>query len=160
MILKMDLGNLVGRAERVFRGEVVAVTEGTVSFGGTMLPTVTYRLKVIEAFKGDYLVKEGQSYTEITMLAPVKRAASGNIRAFSKIPPLPELHVGQEYLLVSTAPSSLGLSTTVGIGQGAFKIFLLDKTEMAANELNNLGLYDGPVAYARLAADIRALLGR
>jgi hypothetical protein len=160
MVRKMDLAGLCQRADKIFRGTVVGVTPGTVSVGGGRLPTVTYRLRVTEAFKGSYLTKDDASYAEITMIAPVKRAPMGDVRAFSKLPDLPELHDDQEYLLISTVPSAAGLSTTVGVGQGAFKIFVLDKTEMAVNELNNLGLYDGPVAYSRLAQDIRALVGQ
>ena len=160
MVLRMDLPNLVSRADKIFRGTVVSISEGKVATGGIELPTVTYRLKVAEEFKGSYLVKGDERFVEITMLAPVKRAPMGNIRAFSKLPDLPELRQGEEYLLISSAPSSGGLSTTIGIGQGAFKIFVVDKTELAVNELNNEGLYDGPVAYAQLARDIRALVGR
>lgn len=160
MVLKMDLANLVDRADKVFRGTVVDVTEGTVQLGGGELPTVTYRVKVDEAFKGEYLAKGDESYAEITMIAPIKRAPDGDIVAFSKLPALPQLQKGQDYLLMANAPNHLGLSTTIGLGQGAFKVFFVEKTEMAANELNNLGLYDGPVAYADLADDIRAQLGQ
>jgi hypothetical protein len=77
----------------------------------------------------------------------------------SALPELPELGVGEDYVLFTTKPSAVGLSTTVGLGQGAFKLFVSeDGEELAANELNNAGLFNGPVTYTQLASAIRAEL--
>ena len=65
-------------------------------------------------------------------------------------------------MVFTTPPSSVGLSTTVGLGQGAFKIYRsADRQEMAVNEINNAGLsstIDGPVTYTTLADAIRQQL--
>jgi hypothetical protein len=65
--------------------------------------------------------------------------------------------------LFATPPSSIGLSTTVGLGQGAFKVFAANGGMAAVNEFNNAGLGlngDGPIAYSVLSAKINALLGQ
>ena len=61
---------------------------------------------------------------------------------------------------------AIGLSVTVGLGQGAFSVYPVDGADgefMAVNEFNNAGLGlngDGPVEYDKLGAQIRALLGQ
>lgn len=157
MVLKMDLGDLAQRAERIFRGTVLSVEPGTVTAGGAELPTVTYRLQVDEAFKGDFSDTKG--IAEITMIGTLKdQAPSGSVVHLSRLPELPELVRGGEYVVFTTAPSPVGLSTTVGLGQGAFKIyFSADRQEMAANQLDNAGLTESinaPVTYATLASAI------
>lgn len=160
-VLRMTLDDLASRADRVFRGNVLSVEPGSAGVGGGSLPTVTYELLVEEQFKGSYPSEEKIVVT-VTMIGSLKQddqTVSGQ-RRFDTLPDLPELRVGQEYLLFTTPASAAGLSTTVGLGQGAFKIFLSpDGEELAANELNNAGLFEGPVSYTTLASAVRAALG-
>jgi hypothetical protein len=176
MILKMNLAQLTDRADAIFRGEVLSAEPGKVSIGGGTLPTVTYRLRVDEAFKGEFEAKENASpEVEITMLGTLKAAQSGShARLSSSLPEVPKLRVGESYVLFTTAPSASGLRSPVGLGQGSFRIYAgANKTEFAVNELNNLGLFDaagpaqraaqgsdGPVTYTRLATAILARVGR
>ena len=91
-------------------------------------------------------------------------------RAARALADVPRLERGREYLLMTTAPSTIGLSTTVGLGQGCFFIRSVGKEEMAVNAFNNSGLFDGmeepegytggPIAYGQLVDQIRALLGQ
>lgn len=163
MVLKMDLADLSERADRIFRGTVLSVEPGAVMAGGAELPTVTYRLRVDEAFKGDYSDTKGVA--EITMLGTIKQQeSSGSTLRFSRLPELPVLIRGGEYVVFTTAASPIGLSTTVGLGQGSFKIyFSADRQEMAVNEIDNVGLSEtinGPVPYATLADAIRQQVGQ
>jgi hypothetical protein len=161
-VLKMTLDDLASRADRVFRGSVMSVESGNIEVGGGSLPTVTYELLVEERFKGDYPSSEGKAIVTVTMVGNHKQAEHvvDDLRRVNALPDLPELNVGQHYLLFTTEPSKVGLSTTVGLGQGAFKVYLSPEgEELAANELNNAGLFDGPVSYATLASAIRAALG-
>ena len=163
MVLKMDLGDLAQRADTIFRGTVLSVEPGAVMAGGAELPTVTYRLRVDEAFKGDYADTKGVA--EITMLGTIKQQEpSGSAVRFSRLPELPVLVRGGEYVVFTTAPSPIGLSTTVGLGQGSFKIyFTADRQEMAVNEIDNIGLSEtinGPVPYTTLAAAIEQEVGQ
>lgn len=176
MILKMNLAQLTDRADAIFRGEVLSAEPGKIAIGGGTLPTVTYRLRVDEAFKGQFEAKENASpEVEITMLGTLKADArsGGQTRLTSSLPEVPKLRVGESYVLFTTAPSASGLRSPVGLGQGSFRIYPgANKTEFAVNELNNLGLFnggpaqrsaqgaDGPVTYTRLATAILTELGR
>lgn len=157
-VKKMGLGEMCDRAGSIFRGTVVSASPGTVEVGGGTLRTVDYVIEVTEAFKGSFQSKDDRSFTTIRMLSGIKGGSldDGAVMRFSKLPDLPELEVGGDYLLLASTPGPSGLSTTVGLGQGCFNV----TKEQAVNELNNLGLYDGPVAYDVIANDIRAALGQ
>lgn len=172
-VLQLNLEQMVDRAARIFRGTVLSVKEGTVQAGGAALPTVTYRLRVDEAFKGTYQQVKGLQIVEITMLGKLKQGQAATQRALPLID-LPRLQVGQDYLLLTTAPSAIGLSTTVGLGQGAFRVTGKPGQELAVNENHNLGLLrgmggvsgsvtpnqnsGGAVSYSALAAVIQGLV--
>jgi hypothetical protein len=169
-VLQMDLGQMVGRADRIFRGTVLDVREGTVQAGGGELPVVIYRLRVEESFKGTFEEVKGLSIAEIKMVGKLKAVDTSTARFLSALPELPKLRVGQAYLLLTTAPSAVGLSTTVGLGQGAFTVIGKPGQELAVNGNNNLGLglettgfapppSVGPVPYSTLAEQIRGHLG-
>ncbi len=165
MVLKMDLGELCQRSNLIFRGRVLDIETGSMQLAGGELPTVTYTLDVSETLMGEaesFLEKDKQRIARITMVADkAATAASGDFVRFSKLPEMPDLRVGEEYLLITTRPSSAGLSTTVGLAQGSFHIDA--KSETVANELQNAGLsptINGPVTYSQLADEIRALIGQ
>ena len=169
IMLKLDLQELTSRADKIFRGTVIFVNEGTMEAGGDELPVVTYRLAVNEMFKGEATaVKGDEAVVEIRMVGSLvheKVDENGNLK-FSPFREVPVLKQGGEYVLFTTPESSIGLSVTVGLGQGAFRVFPVDGTDdqfMAVNEFNNAGLGlngDGPVEYDKLGAQIRALLGQ
>ena len=165
MVRKFDLGELCQRSHMIIRGKVLSMKSTSVSLGGAELPAVTYYVAVSETLKGnasDFIEKNGQRVAEITMLASKGSEQLGNnIVKFSKLPALPSFQVGQEYLLMMTQPSSVGLQMTVGTGQGCFHIDA--KSGMASNELNNRGLstnINAPVNYTALAAAVRAAVGQ
>ncbi len=167
-VLHMNLQDLSLRADKIFRGTVLSVAQGTVTAGGGEIPTVTYRVRVNEALKGTFeTVKEDIRIVDVQMVGRLKEPppVESTLKAFPILPELPQLKVGKEYLLLTTTPSVIGLSTTVGLGQGCFKVFSLNKTELAVNEFNNAGLFKdmdvtgfpprGPVSYTQLAELIR-----
>jgi hypothetical protein len=170
MLMQFNLKDLATRADRVFRGRVVAVETGTVHAGGGDLPATTYRLRVDERFKGEYSVKKGdETYVEIRMVGAKGDTATADGQVhFSAFREVPRLEMGGEYLLFTTRPSSVGLSTTVGLGQGAFRIVDSGKNEEAVNAFNNVGLKrglartslpdSGPISYPQLANAIRNVL--
>lgn len=148
---KMDLAQMCDVAGRIFRGTVVDTKKGTVSAGGGDVPVISYRVRIIEQLKGTFPTpSDGELILTIT---------SVNLKAIE----VPRLTVGQDYLLLTTTPSSVGLSTMVGLGQGTFKIYGEDDTELAVNALNNAGLANGlrgPTPYQDLAERIRTILRR
>ena len=157
MVMKMGLGDLVGNADKIFRGTVLTKEPGMVSMGGSEFSTVVYTVRVHDALKGDFGEKP---VVTLTMLGNLKQDVSvGNIKRLSILDMNPDLSVGSDYVLFTTAPSSAGLSTTVGLGQGLFRIFdNADGREMTANLLNNQGIFDGPVKYSELTTAVSALV--
>lgn len=157
MVLKMGLGDLVGNADKIFRGTVLTKEPGTVSMGGSEFSTVVYTVSVDDALKGDFGPKP---VVTLTMLGNLKQDVStGNAKRLSVIDMNPDLAVGSDYVLFTTAASSAGLSTTVGLGQGLFRVFDgADGRDMTANMLNNHGIFDGPVKYSKLTSAVSALV--
>lgn len=155
---QLGLEEMVNHSERIFRGTVVDVEFGTVNVGGGNFSTVTYDIRVEQSFKGSFVSKNGVQYAEITMLSDFKgkRDERGKPHKMSMLPTLPLLDVGSDYLLLMPpVTSSVGLTSPVGLGQGCFKIYPRGKREMVRNELNNAGLFDGPVTYNELVEKIQ-----
>jgi hypothetical protein len=168
-VMQMNLADLVGRADRIVRGTVVAATEGTIDVGGTSLPVVTYRVQVDEVFRGEVSTVKGVRIAEIKMLGKTSARRAGGLQRVSVLPEMPQLLIGQDYLLFTTQPSAVGLSTTVGLGQGSFAISQVGKDEVAINGAKNSGLYrgmstgapladGGAVVYDDLARQVRVLV--
>ena len=164
MLMHLDLAALTDRADRIFRGTVVDVEQSSIEAGGGELPMVVYRLKVEESLKGDAdVVKGDEAYIEIRMVGSIKDEAprNGAVR-FDMFRDVPRLKMGSDYLLFTTPPSAIGLSTTVGLGQGAFSVYSQDKQDWAVNQFGNEGLgvgSGGVVSYASLVAEIKARMG-
>ena len=158
MVMKMGLGDLVDNADRVFRGTVLTKEPGMVFLGGSEFSTVVYTVHVTDALKGDFGTEK--SVVTLTMLGNLKQdVSSGSSQRLAVLDMNPDLRVGGDYVLFTTAPSTVGLSTTVGLGQGLFRIFAnADGRELTANELNNQGIFDGPVQYTEFTSAVEALV--
>jgi hypothetical protein len=158
MVQKFDLGGLVGNADKIFRGTVVSKEPGTVEAGGSTFPTVIYTLRVDQAIKGDFASDRGKSFVTLQMIGDLKaRSTDGRHQRLSGIDMNPDLDVGGDYVLFATRPSSVGLSTTVGLDQGLFRVFAnAQGREMTANGLDNNGLFDGAIEYQQLVNAIKA----
>ena len=83
---------------------------------------------------------------------------SGSKRSVPLLKGLPQIKVGEAYLFFLTRPGSVGLSTTVGLGQGCFHV-VGGEEGTAVNEFGNAGLFKdmtelateaGPIAYRTL----------
>src|SRR5262245_13099834 len=140
-VKQLNLAEMVQRADKIYRGTVLSIDESTLQAGGGQLPVVIYRLKVDELFRGDIPLVKGVRVVEIRMIGKIKSVRQGNLQFNSPLPKLPQLALGQTYLLLTTRPSAIGLSTTVGLGQGSFQILQRGKQETAVNEVNNVGLF-------------------
>ena len=163
-VAQMNLEQLVQHSERVFVGTVLSVSERRVEVGGGQVPAVTYRLQVDEAFKGEFTEIKGQRFTEVSMLGSLKIVAGARhpIRNF------PVLREGREYLLLVAPAGPIGLTSTMGLGQGCFNLSHKGREKVALNEANNHGLFSGmnvalpsgkAVPYAALADLIRTIVG-
>jgi hypothetical protein len=159
---------MTGNADKIFRGEVIAVKTGAINVGGGELSTTTYTLRVNDLIKGQLSERSGKinNIIELQMVGSQKKpnAENGarNVGGFKT----PKLITGNEYLLFTTAPSSIGLSMTVGVGQG---LFSFKDGSFVRNEFNNIGLFrgmsssvdfpsQGPVDYNTLVQQIESLI--
>jgi hypothetical protein len=165
-VAHMTLRDLVVRGDRIVRGTVLASTEGTLQAGGGTLPIVTYKIRVDQALKGD--AAQGD-VIEVRLFGAAKPKNSGAFRRAGMLKDLPQFRVGSDYLFVLTQPSAIGLSTTVGLGQGLFQLQGRPGQETAVNAANNLGLFigvsgapqaAGPVDYRTLVQHIKTLLSK
>lgn len=156
MVLQMGLGDLVTNADKVFRGTVLSKEPGTVMAGGSEFSTIVYTLSVDDAIKGSYGDGKAAKVVTLTMLGNLKADTStSNIKKFSALDLKINLVVGSDYVLFTTTPSSLGLSTTVGLDQGLFRIFdSAAGNDLTANGLGNQGIFEGAVSYQQLKAAI------
>jgi hypothetical protein len=172
----MTLPELVASADRIVRGTVIAEDDTTVSAGGGQLPATLYQIRIAETLKGS---TAGGEVIEVRLLAQPKTTSAGSARRGTLLQDLPDFNVGQEYLFMLTRPSAVGLSTTVGLRQGLFELRGRGTEQSAVNGANNVGLLGqpapspqarsaaparpgsgGPIPYATLANEIRALVGR
>jgi hypothetical protein len=168
IVRHMNLEQMCLAAGRIFRGTVIGVTDGNVSIGGGELPTVTYRIQVEEAFKGTFEESKGEQVATLRMIGTRKALQIGPVRRLPMFDDLPRFERGQEYLFLATTPSRSGLSITVGVGQGAFRIDGKPGAEIATSATNNTGLFrgmssppaGGPLPYSVLRAQILRILGR
>lgn len=115
------------------------------------------------------------------MLAAPRLTNGGQARIVTSFPGMPQLEVGQRYLLLTTRPSRIGMSSPVGLGQGLFRITGAGGEEEAFNEYGNKMLFrgmeppamrqandasqardarqaGGPMKYSQLAEEIRGLV--
>ena len=169
-MLQLNLEDLVVRAERIYRGTVVKIEPGSKQIGGGEIPTLTYTIRVDEAFKGSFEVRKGQQMEILTTLGKQPPVNVGKSRRLVSLLGMPQMEVGGTYLLFATARSAVGLSAPVGLGQGCFRVHPKNGGETAENEFANTGLFRGmevagleaetPIPYDRLAAEIRTALER
>ena len=94
MVMHMDLADLVGNADKVYRGTVLEKEPGTVSVGGGQLSTVTYKVRVDDALKGEFGGKDN-SIVVITMIGDLKdRAPGAGLQRLGQLDINPDLEVG------------------------------------------------------------------
>jgi hypothetical protein len=161
-----NLEELVANANRIFSGTVTHAEPGSIAVGGGTLPIVTYRLLIDNGFRGE---RTG-AVAEFRMLTRQKATRVGPLMRYPLLADMPELEVGKRYLLFVTRPSTVGLSTTVGLGQGFFHLTGEAGNEQAVNAFDNEGLFRGmtlpdlprrgPVKYRLLAKRIGDVVAR
>ena len=166
LVRHMNLQQMCGAAGRIFRGTVLGTFDGSVAAGGGQLPTVVYQIRVDESFKGTFELIKGQRIATLQMLRRAKTPEIGPLRQLSLVDDLPVFHEGHDYLILATTPSTVGLSTTVGLKQGVFNLTGKPGQEIAVNGNDNIGLSAGataprgPMPYASLRSSIRRFLAR
>jgi hypothetical protein len=169
IVRHMDLQQMCKAAGRIFRGTVLGVSEGTVNAGGGQLATMVYTIRVDESFKGAFQTIKGQRIARLQIVRGAKRTRTGILRRLLTLDELPSFKHGHDYLILATTPSAAGLSSTVGMKQGVFKVEGKAGQETAVNANDNIGLNarvadaavrGGPLPYAALREAIRRFVGR
>ncbi len=155
-VRQFNLAELTVRAQRIYVGTVMSATEGSVALGSAQLPSVTYQLRVEEDLRGESTVTKGVRVAEIRMMGKQQGVRHGHLRSVSALPQMPTLTIGDTYMVFATTPSSVGLSTMVGLGQGSFRVWGKGDERMAVNEVNNVGLFRNMVLPAARVAAARA----
>ena len=155
-VQQVDLTGLCRAAHRIFRGTVVRIETGTISAGGGELPFIEYTVAVEDALKGEFERLKGVPVARVRMLGKLPASTRDGIRRLRTFPGLPRLVRGDRYLLFTTRPGWTGLSTTVGLGQGCFRIAGEPGDETAVNEFDNRGLFRSGEAGAGTATGIEA----
>ncbi len=168
-LVRMNLADMCEGAGRIFSGTVIEAEPGTVQAGGGELPVTIYKVAVDEAFKGEFTEYKGQKVAEITMLGKPTSPELEALAKFDPLPGLPVLELGSSYLLFQTEPGQAGLSTTIGLGQGWFRLSGKDDKAYVVNGFDNTGLFAGmevagapprgPISYSFMVEQIRAQLG-
>lgn len=164
-LLQMNLAQMLQNSDRVFAGTLMGVTETTVEVGGGHVRALAYTFKVDQAFKGQFETRKGVQIAEIKTIGTLKQLENKR----PPIPGFPLFHSGQRYLLIVNPDGPVGLTTTVGLGQGSFEIDGRQGHEVAKNLFNNAGLFrgmnvsgaaaSGPVSYIFLSDLINQLVG-
>lgn len=155
------LAELVQEAERIFVGVCVSVGDGTLSQpGGGGIPYTEYTFEVRDALKGS----PGKSLTIRQYGVRAPRPTPDGTRALvTRARGMPVYQPGQELLLFLIGDSSLGLTSPVGLDQGAFRLITENGKKRAVNGFNNVGLFRGmspaSVSAAPLPAEESQLLG-
>ncbi|MFA6542355.1 MAG: hypothetical protein WCT99_12225 [Bacteroidota bacterium] len=130
--IRMNLERIVSDAAVIVHGTVAAV-EAKRDPGTNIISTVV-TIRVIENFYG----AAGDS---ITLKMAGGRVQNRSVR-FSE---MPVFTPGEEFIGMFYAPSRLGLTSPVGMGQGKFRLIRdpAGTSMIVKNSLNNAGLFTG-----------------
>ena len=155
MLERVGLSDMTDRADKIFRGTVTDIRQTSVRMGGGDVPVINYRFRVDEQLKGDAdVVKGNASFIELKMVGYLKEPKSPEgITRFSIFKDMPRLQLGQDYVIFSTPRSSFGLSSTIGLGQGAFSVFSENREVLVVNNYNNENFEfgeGGPISYSKM----------
>lgn len=133
-VKSVNLEQMVQGADRIFIGTCVAVEDGTVP--GTEIPITTYTFSVSERIKGVM----GGTLT-VRQFGVREPRIQGDQALVQRIPGMPVYRVGQEVVLFLVSDSSLGLTSPVGLFQGAFTVEEREGKKVLQNGNQNLGLF-------------------
>jgi hypothetical protein len=134
-VKSVNLEKMIEEADRIFIGTCVAAEEG--SLPGSDIPITLYTFSVSERIKGAI----GETLT-IRQVGVRKPRIQGDEALVFRIPGMPVYQVGQEVVLFLAADSQLGLTSPVGLMQGAFTVEERDGRKMLQNGFQNGGLFN------------------
>lgn len=129
---QLNLVDLVGQSQLILRGTIKSVTDGIDERG---IPYTEVTLRVSEALRGD--VKGDYTFRQFGLLKP-RPTGHGTVNLMVTPAGWATYTKGEETILFLFKRAAwTGLQTTVGLGQGKFKVQMAGAT----NQLNNAGLF-------------------
>jgi len=145
-----NLDQMTKLSQRIFVGTCVAVEQAEQPLGSNVVPLTRYTFQVQETIKG------GTGVTETVQ-------QFGKMEGLGAVIGMPRYQEGGKYLLFLLPESEIGLTSPVGLFQGAFQIAEDPETGevQATNGYNNLGLFkdmESGAGVLGLAAEERALM--
>lgn len=128
-----NLEQIVGGADRIFVGKVIGVSEDYIYAAGGNLPVTIYTFEVDEVLKGSI----GKTLT-------IKQVGHHSDPASLFGQSVPEYREGTVVMLFLHADSQYGLTSPVGLGQGAFLVKMDGPIKVSVrNSWGNRGLLEG-----------------
>jgi hypothetical protein len=129
---EINLVDLVGQSQLILHGTVKSVTDGIDERG---IPYTQITIRVLEALRGD--VKGEYTFRQFGLLKP-RRMANGTTNLMVTPAGWATYSPGEETILFLYKRAAwTGLQTTVGLGQGKFKVQMAG----AMNQTANAGLF-------------------
>ena len=130
LTLTYNLEQMVAAADRIFVGTVIDATEDYISAAGGDLPVTVYTFEVEEVLSG--VIGDTVTIRQIGHLSdPFGQG-------------MPRYEVGKTVMLFLHADSQYGLTSPVGLGQGAFQVKMDGPVKVSvSNSRQNRGLLKG-----------------
>ena len=129
---QLNLVDLVGQSQLILHGTVKSVTDGIDSRG---IPYTEVTIRVAEALRGD--IKGEYTFRQFGLLKP-RAMGNGTVNLMVTPAGWATYTKGEETILFLYKRAAwTGLQTTVGLGQGKFKVQMAG----AMNQMSNAGLF-------------------
>jgi len=148
---QLNLVDLVGQSQLILHGTVKSVTDGIDSRG---IPYTEVTIRVAEALRGD--IKGEYTFRQFGLLKP-RAMGNGTVNLMVTPAGWATYTKGEETILFLYKRAAwTGLQTTVGLGQGKFKVQMAG----AMNQMRNAGLFQNVAIDSSLlgSREQRALL--
>lgn len=133
-LIHFNAAGMANNAAKIFTGICISATEGTQAIGSGTMYYTEYTFQVIEAIKG---VPKGGTVTfrQLGQLSTKKQLILG----------MPSYVVDKKYMLFLGETTSIGLTSPIGLFQGAFLGLAAQQNggETFVNGYNNVGLFHG-----------------
>ena len=137
-LLHRSLKGLVVNSERIFIGKCISVQEGALELSRGRIYYTQYTFQVTEQIKGS--VGRTISFRQYGLVKP--RKVDETTALVKRVLLMPTYQEEREYVLFLGRDSRLGLTSPVGLHQGAFAIQRDSQgRKVASNGLMNRGLF-------------------
>ncbi|NIR51917.1 hypothetical protein GWO43_25420 [candidate division KSB1 bacterium] len=137
-LLHRNLKELVTIADRVFIGKCISVQGTEVQLSGGKIYATEYTFEVSESLKGS--VGDVITFRQYGLSKP--KQVGDELMYYGKIPAMPTYNENEAYMLFLGRDSKLGLTSPVGLFQGAFSIQQDNYgRQVAVNGIFNRGLF-------------------